>query len=277
MTTALLRRVLSGATALAITATAAVALGTTTTIARADVPPAGEGGERYPVTELVGQFPLPKLDATEAHLSISRWGYRYQAGLADNDLRITEVDGRLKYVDRAARSWAKLPKTCRRVSVERGIGAICRIPAKFQQGRMFLEIWPRLGDDTINGAGLPRRYRMWVLTDEGADRVVMGRGDDFANTAFSRDVVYGGPGDDWIRVGDSNNVAFGGPGDDKLVGGVGDDRLHGGPGGDQVGGLEGSDILWGDAGADVIRGGAGRDIAYREGPDKIRDVEVIRR
>ncbi|WP_167736481.1 calcium-binding protein [Nocardioides sp. 1609] len=230
----------------------------------------------FPVTELVGQFPLPKLKATEVHLSLSTWGYRYQAGMADNRLTITEVDGGLRFVDTAARSWAKLPRTCTRLEIGRSAAAQCPIPSAFAGG-MFIETWPKLGNDTIDASALSSRFRLWALTDDGRDTVRGGAGNDFINTAFMADRAWGGAGEDWIRVGTGANEIYGDAGNDRLVGGDDGDRIHGGDGDDRLGGLLGNDTLWGDAGADVLVGGPGSDIAYLDATDRAREVESMRR
>ncbi len=237
----------------------------------------GDGHGAHPVTELVGQFPLPKLRTRQVHLSIDRWGYRFQGGGVGNDLTITEVDGGLRYVDRAARGWKALPSTCRTVRVPRGVGAQCRIPAQFRDRRMFLEVWPRLGDDRVDGSTLSGRYRMWVLTDAGDDTVRMGAGADFANGAFDDDTISGGGGADWVRAGIGRNRVSGGAGDDELAGGDDRDTVSGGPGRDQVYGGSGNDLLRGDDGPDTIGGGPGRDVAVRDATDRVFDCEVVRR
>ncbi|WP_137295590.1 calcium-binding protein [Nocardioides dongxiaopingii] len=230
----------------------------------------------HPITELVGQFPLPKLQETEAHLSLSKWGYRFQAGMADNQVTITEVGRRLRFADAAARRWAHLPKTCQRRPAAVGIAASCRIPKNFSNDRMFLEVWPRLGDDTVDGSTLSAKYRMWVLVDEGDDTIHLGAGADFANGAFDDDTVTGGRGNDWIRVGTGSNVVDGGPGRDRLMGGDDRDLIRGGPGVDRLGGHGGYDVLWGEGADDIVVGGPGNDIGYREGNDRFREVESVR-
>ncbi len=227
----------------------------------------------HPITELVGQFPLPKLAETEAHLSLSPWGYRFQAGMANNHLTVTQVGNRLRFVDTAARSWASTPRTCKRQRVRGAAAAVCRIPSRFRD-RMFVEIWPRLGHDYVDGSTLSRRFRMWVLTDAGNDTIHLGAGADFGNGAFDHDTVTGGRGADWIRVGTGSNRIDGGSGGDRLMGGDNQDRIHGGPGADRLGGLRGNDYLWGDGDADILVGGPGHDVAYAEGSDRIKEIEV---
>jgi serralysin len=237
----------------------------------------GDGHGDHPVTELVGQYEnLPQLRRRQVTLEVSRWGYRFRGGGVGNRMVVTEVGDRLRFADSAARSWRNLPGTCRKQRVRRGVAAVCSIPRRFSQGRMFLEIWPRLGDDHVDGRTLSARYRMWVLTDAGDDRITLGRGADFANGAFDDDVVSGGAGNDWVRTGVGRNRVSGGAGDDEVAGGDGPDRISGGPGRDRLFGGPGGDVLRGDADADTLGGGPGRDTAYRDRGDRVFDCEVVR-
>lgn len=244
--------------------------------AEAARPPSGPNAPGpHPVTELVGQYDLPKLGNREVLLTVSKFGFRYVGGGVDNDLSVSEVDGEVLYVDRAATAWKSLPSSCRRVPVERGVAAQCRVPAKFQDRRMFLEVYPRLGDDRVDGSTMSSRFRMWVLVDEGDDTIAMGAGDDFANGAFDDDTVSAGAGDDWVRVGDGRNSIDGGPGRDYLVGGKDRDVIRGGDDADSVYGGSGRDRIRGDDGADVLDGGPGRDTALRDRGDRVRKCEVF--
>lgn len=239
---------------------------------------AGPGDRRpHPVTELVGQYDLPRTDLRQNLITVSRWGLRFVGGGAGNRLTVTEVGDQVRYVDRAATSWKSLPSVCRRISVPTGIGAQCRVPRQFEGKRTYLEIYPRLGNDRVDASTMSRRFRMWVLTDAGNDSVSTGAGDDFVNTAFGRDTATGGAGNDWIRVGDASNAAFGGPGADYVTGGPGADRLAGGPGDDRIFGSDGRDRLRGDDGADLLNGGGGRDLAVRDRADRVTGCEVVRR
>ncbi|KAA1420332.1 hypothetical protein F0U44_06965 [Nocardioides humilatus] len=84
---------------------------------------------------------------------------------------------------------------------------------------MYIQVWPRLGNDFTDGRTLPARFRLWVLTDAGNDVTYGGDGADFVNGAKGNDRIYGGAGHDWLR---------GGPGADRIVGGGGGDRVsHG--------------------------------------------------
>src|SRR5690606_38461674 len=64
-----------------------------------------------------------------------------------------------------------------------------------------------------------------------------------------------GAGDDTLISNDAANVLAGGGGDDILHGGRGDDSLVGGPGDDHLLGGAHSDVLRGAGGNDVLRGG----------------------
>lgn len=235
--------------------------------------PESWGDTRLPTFELYGQLSMPRTGMDEAYLGVTSWGYRFVSGAGDNDLTVTADGDRLRFHDRSVSRWTHLPGSCDRVPVDVGRAVVCNVPAAFEDGS-FLEVWPRLGNDTISTRGLPAKYRTWALTDAGRDVVRTGAGRDFVNTAADRDRAHGGSGDDWIRTGRSGNRAFGADGDDKLVGGEDDDTLHGGSGEDSVGGLAGNDILWGDGGADLLAGKVGRDVGHRDGADTLRNIDV---
>ena len=93
---------------------------------------------------------------------------------------------------------------------------MCSVPPRFRGKRMFVQVWPRLGHDYVDGRTLSRHFRLWVLADAGNDVVYGGAGADFVNGAKGNDRVWGGAGHDWLR---------GGPGADKLHGGPGKDRI----------------------------------------------------
>lgn len=233
------------------------------------------GAADLPTFELYGQIAMPRTGMDEAHLSVTKWGYRFVSGAGDNKLKVTADHGRLRFHDRSVSRWTNLPGGCDRVRVDVGRAVVCNVPASFED-RSFLEIWPRLGNDSIDTTALPAKYRTWALTDAGKDVVRTGAGRDFVNTASDRDRAHGGPGADWMRMGRNSNRAFGGDGDDKLVGGENGDTLHGGGGGDSVGGLAGNDVLHGDAGADLLAGKVGRDIGYRDAADTLRNIDIVR-
>lgn len=153
----------------------------------------------------------------KALIRMSKWGYVYIAGQQNSHLTITFDKGAnaLRYRDTGTKRLTTMPRGCHRVSAGRGVAASCRIPAKFGHG-MFVQVWPRLGNDFVDGRALPSRFRLWVLADAGRDVVYCGPGNDFVNAAFDRDTVYGGAGNDWLRSG---------PGADRVFGGAGDDRV----------------------------------------------------
>jgi Ca2+-binding RTX toxin-like protein len=99
---------------------------------------------------------------------------------------------------------------------------------------MFLEVWPRLGHDFVDGSTLPATLRLWVLADAGNDTVYGGAGDDFVNGAHDTDRVWGGAGNDWVRGGSGNDRLYGGTGNDRLLGQDGADVVRGGAGVDRV-------------------------------------------
>ncbi len=213
-----------------------------------------------------------------AMINITKDGFRYRAGQQDSRLVVKEVRGRLHFIDRGTKELRSLPGSCRREKVNTGIAASCPVPAKYTaKNPMFLEIWPRLGDDRINGRTLPASYRMWVLADAGDDVVRLGAGDDFVNGAQGNDKVFGGRGDDWMRTGIGNDKIRGNRGNDKLVGVAGHDVVRGGAGNDQVGGGPGNDLLVAGAGTDKVRCGGGRDKARVQRSDKAVDCEAVSR
>jgi len=205
-------------------------------------------------------------------------GYRYRSGQQNGHLTITLVDGGLLYTDTGTKELREIPGTCERRSVPVGISAFCTVPSQFNQNNpMFLEVWPRLGDDFTDGSTLPSMFRMWVLADKGDDTTFGGAGDDFVNGAQDNDKASGGAGNDWIRTGIGNDDLSGGDGNDKLVGVEGNDSVRGGAGNDRVGGGPGSDALWGDAGTDVVACGGGADDAYVDSDDKSSECETLTR
>jgi len=201
-------------------------------------------------------------------------GYRYMSGQQDSNLTVSQVGNRLLFVDTGTQELRTRPKSCKETKVSQGIRVSCRINPRFTASSpMFLEIWPRLGDDYVDGRTLSSTFRMWVLADAGNDTAYTGAGDDFVNGAQGDDVAYGGAGTDWLRTGIDNDVLFGQDGDDRLVATAGQDEVHGGEGNDQVGGGEGDDKLWGDAGNDTVACGVGIDNAWYDGSDRVRACE----
>ena len=154
-----------------------------------------------------------------AVIRYSKWGPVYIAGQQSSHLRITHVPDKhsLRFRDtRTGGIKGSLPGRCSRESVDKGISIICQIPPRFRGHRMFVQVWPRLGNDYVDGRTLSRNFRLWVLADAGNDTVYGGAGADFVNGAKGADRAWGGPGNDWLR---------GGPSADRLVGGAGKDRI----------------------------------------------------
>lgn len=253
--------------ALVVSATAAASLSLVPSAAQA-LPPTELMGDRGPV--------IPLKDG--AMLTRSDWGYRYRAGQQDSNLTVTYDDGRLLYVDTGTKELRKLAGSCRRVDVDRGIAASCKIPDKFSgDKKMFLEIWPRLGDDTVDAHTLGSKFRLWALMDDGKDTVYAGAGDDFVNGAMGVDKIVGGTGDDWLRAGTENDDVWGGDGNDKIVGGDQADAIHGGSGNDWLGGGNGNDSIWAEIGRDVLSCGSGGDGAHGDGDDRFSACESVSR
>jgi serralysin len=226
--------------------------------------------QALPVTELMGgNGPvIPLVDS--AMVTKTGVGYRYQAGQQDSHLVVTQRGNRVHFADTGTAKLKKIAGTCRKEPAARGIAVSCEIPAQYGGSHpMFLEIWPRLGDDYVDGRSLSSTFRMWVLADAGRDRVFTGAGDDFVNGAQDADKVRGGAGNDWLRMGDSVDKIWGGNGHDKLLGLDGADKIRGGAGNDEVLGGNGNDRLWGGAGVDKVNGGTGSDNARSGSADRV--------
>lgn len=196
-----------------------------------------------------------------AIVRMSKYGFVYIAGQQDSQLRVRYNRRRNKLVfrDLGTERVKGMYRTCRQGRVEPGIVIACRVPTRFRDA-MFVQIWPRLGDDHIDGRGMPAHYRMWVLADAGDDTVLTSGGDDFVNGAKGRDVVESGDGNDWVRGGPGVDVLDVGAGNDKAVGDDGRDRLYGGAGEDKLYGGRGRDRLYGGPGEDLLSPGPGRRI-----------------
>jgi len=234
-------------------------------------------GPSWPYTKILnGQYtfiPLP--DA--AMITRTQHGYLFRAGQQDSRLEITRVDGGLRFHDMGTKEFKSLPDACRRQQVQVGVAAVCSVASDISVSNpMLLEVWPRLGDDFVDGSTLSAPFQMAVLADAGRDVVYLGAGDDFVNGAFDRDVVRGGSGDDWIRTGDGADDIRGGPGNDRLIGSGGSDTVRGGPGLDRVDGGDGNDRLYAaDASRDVVACGAGSDSTQVDQTDKLNDCESV--
>lgn len=254
--------------ALALTASvAAMSAVSLTPVAHAD-----------PVTELMGDgstvIPLKNM----AMITKTKWGLRYRAGQQDSHLTVTYSDGLVRFADTGTQKWRHLSPLCTKESVDVGVAASCRLPAKYADGKtMFIEVWPRLGDDYVDASTMPAQFRMWVLADRGDDTVMTGAGRDFINGAQDDDIAKGGDGDDWLRTGDGNDVIDGQGGDDRLVGVAGADKIHGGDGNDSVEGGPGNDQLWADLGTDKVLCGTGSDDAWMGLDDRASGCESVNR
>lgn len=205
-------------------------------------------------------------------------GYLYRAGQQDSNLTMSLVNGRLHFVDTGTAAWKHLPPECNALTVPQGVGASCEAPGFFTESRpMLIEVWPRLGDDTIDSTALSARFDISFLADAGNDVAYLGAGDDFVNGAQDADVVYGGGGRDWIRTGLADDFIDGGEGGDWLVGVDNNDTIHGGPGDDLMYGGDGTDQLHNGAGKDTANCGGGVDSAFVLSLDKVTDCESVSR
>lgn len=169
-----------------------------------------------------------------------------------NKITITRNKGRVVFRDTTAKRFRKaLPAGCRKVSVAKGVGASCRIPAGTSAADpMELVVRPQGGNDRVDASTLGAEFELDVATGAGNDTVLLGAGDDDVVTAKGADVVKGGAGDDDVNLGPGDDQAYGEVGNDELIGGLGNDLLSGG---------EGLDTLRGGAGDDTLLGGPGED------------------
>lgn len=195
-------------------------------------------------------------------------GLLFRASQHDSRLVVTRDGARVRFHDRALRRWLSIPRGCRRVAVETGIAASCRVPdTTTPADPMLLEIVPRLGDDRIDASALGAEFQLTVLADAGHDVVFGGAGNDYVNGAFGVDRVHGGAGKDFIRSGGAADIVDGGTGDDRLVGLESDDWLSGNEGDDRLEGGVGNDTLLGGPGSDVLLCGDGNDTSDDNTPD----------
>lgn len=236
------------------------------------------GGPPYKyTTELMGQFALIPLK-NAAMLTRTEHGYLFRAGQQDSHLVITQVPGGVRFRDTGTRELRKLAPACRQKTVKVGIAAVCKVPTGVSVSQpLLLEVWPRLGDDYVDGSTLSAKFAMTVLADKGDDVALLGAGPDFFNGAPGHDRVLGGAGNDWIRAGEDADRAWGGPGADYLVGGTGSDMLDGQDGDDWVGGGDNNDRLYAGAGADLVNCSAGTDAATVDKHDRALSCEAVKR
>lgn len=234
-------------------------------------------GSTPPTEILAGGPPVTPLK-NAAMIERTPWGFRYTAGQQNSHLTVSIRHGKIRYADTGTRELRTIPRLCSRRPAARGIAALCRIPGRYGAANpMFLEVWPRLGNDYVNGSTMPSMFRMWVLADQGADTVYGGNGNDFVNGASQDDTAYGGAGNDWLRTGTGNDQIWGEAGNDNLVGVDGHDVIRGGGGNDRMGGGLGNDVLHADAGADVVACGGGTDRASGDGSDRYSACEATTR
>lgn len=236
------------------------------------VPPGGEGtaGPPYPyTTELMGQFELIPLK-DQAMITRTEYGYLYRAGQQDTHLVVTPTTQGLLFVDTGTERFKRLGRGCAEQEAEVGVAAVCRVRKGVTTERpLLLEIWPRLGDDFVDGSSLPATFAMTVLGDAGTETVRLGAGPDFFNGFTGHDRVWGGAGNDWVRSGLDDDTVWGEAGDDQLVGVEGDDTFYGGEGDDRLGGGPGRDRLDGGADADFILCDSEDEIILAEPQDRL--------
>jgi hypothetical protein len=227
-------------------------------------------------TELMGEH-MDLVLRDMVMLTRTEHGYRYWSGNHKNHIRITRVDGGLRFRDTGTQSFKRLAPSCERRRVNPGIAAVCRIPSDISvRWPLLVEVWPRLGNDYVDASTLSSEFAVTVLADGGIDVVHLGAGPDFFNGHTPRDRVWGGAGDDWIRAGRGNDYVEGGSGNDDLVAMQGRDNVYGGDGDDRIGGSEGDDRLWGNAGADFLLCGTGSDSANVDSADRVLgDCETV--
>ncbi|UMG92805.1 hypothetical protein [Nocardioides sp. TF02-7] len=153
----------------------------------------------------------------QAVMRMSKHGIVYIAGKHNTRLTITldEQRNRIRYRDTKTLRVNSMPKICKRQKVRKGISVVCALPKRFHD-RMFVQVWPRLGNDYVDGRDLPRGFRLWVLADAGRDVMYGGAGDDFFNGAKGNDRAYGGGGRDWLRGGLGSDTLVGGPGNNRI-------------------------------------------------------------
>lgn len=178
--------------------------------------PATAGGKHPPMMLGPGDANVHNIK-DKALIRMSRYGYVYIAGQQHSRLKITYLEraDSLRYRDTGTKRLASIPKGCHRVKAKRGVAAICKVPRRFDS-KMFVQVWPRLGHDHVDGRTLPRKFRLWVLADAGRDVVYGGHGNDFVNGAKDGDRIFGGPGNDFLRSGPGNDRVVGGPGTDRV-------------------------------------------------------------
>lgn len=193
------------------------------------------------------------------------YGYAYRSDNRASHIVLTRVTGGIKLTDTTPYKWMGLSRSCHRISVRKGIGAVCSLfRATTPAQPTLLEMWPRGGNDTLDAHTLSAGFQTTMESDAGNDTAHFGAGRDFFNGYTGRDVVTGGGGADWIRSGDDADTVSGGDGDDLLVGDNGNDLVKGDGGNDRVYGSGGDDTLYGGSGNDGVFGADGNDRIFTD-------------
>jgi len=225
------RLVTAVVTALAVSPISLVAMSTST---MADQPRGYGPSDPFDDSIMPDDGPQPSV-RHQAKIVRTAYGYRLIAAEQNSHLRVKVMNGRLRFRDTRVGSWKSLPPMCNRVRVSPGVAASCRIPDSTSAANpTLLEIRPRLGNDYVDGRGLPATFEMAVLADAGRDTLFGGRGNDYLGGATDNDRSYGGAGRDWIRGGDGRDRLRGGADSDWIHGLSGRDSIDGGPGKDRT-------------------------------------------
>ncbi len=204
------------------------------TTATADQPPGYGPSDPFDDALKPDDGPMEPM-RNKAKIVRTKHGYRFTAAQQNTHLRLTLTNGRLRFRDTATRRWKSLPKVCTRKRVSPGVVATCRVPRNTSKSNpTLIEVHPRLGNDFVDGRGLPARFQMAVLGDAGRDVMFGGRGKDYFTGAMGRDRVSGGGGKDWIRGGSERDRLRGGAASDWIVGMSGRDKIVGGKGRDRL-------------------------------------------
>src|SRR3954451_7953353 len=119
--------------------------------------------------------------------------------------------------------------------------------------------------DTFDSASTPVSWLggpggdFLVGSENAADTMDGGTGDDSIVGRSGDDTVNGGDDNDTIQGNNGNDALSGGDGNDRFFGGSGDDTIHGDAGNDTLLGQDDTDTLFGDAGDDTLTGEGGND------------------
>ncbi len=212
----------------------------------------------------------------QAAINPTDYGYLFRGGQQHNNVTVTMVDGKLRFHDTGTASWKYLPAACSPVSVANGVAATCRMPAHATTSQpMLLEVWPRLGNDTLDTTALPNLVDVSFLGDRGLDVARFGVGNDFFNGAQDADKGWGGAGRDWLRTGLADDYIDGEAGGDHLVGVANADTVIGGEGDDRLGGDDGNDKIFAGTGTDFVICGSGTDDATIDSSDRASNCERL--